>query len=93
MQRSHIASVYTYIYISVTVSVAPSVSLSGPLGRGQFPCGLGGRVSSCNVKVVSSTLTRTTLFLFFLVAVCTPRAVSVGAVSGGAVSISHVRTC
>ena len=44
VQRSHIASVYTYIYISVTVSVAPSVSLSGPLGRGQFPCGLGGRV-------------------------------------------------
>ena len=90
MQR---VCIYIYTYISVTVSVAPSISLSGPLGRGQFPCGLGGRVSSCNVKVVSSTLTRTTLFLFFLVAVCTPRAVSVGAVSGGAVLISHVRTC
>ena len=36
VQRSQVASVYTYIYIyiSVTVSVAPSVSLSGPLGRG-----------------------------------------------------------
>ena len=94
VQCSQVAFVYFYIYFSITVSVAPSVSLSGPLGRGQFPCGLGGRASSCNVKVVSSTLTWTTLFWGGGgVAVCTPRAVSAGAVSGGAVSISHVRTC
>ena len=64
VQCSQVAFVYLYIYFSVTVSVAPSISLSGPLGRGQFLCGLGSRASSCNVKVASSTLTRTTLFFF-----------------------------